>query len=194
VNRVALAGALSLPFLLFFSQQFSSVIAPIVEAMGRNMTFTGRTDIWAHITSKTVNPLIGAGYWNFWGGPSGFAISQAMTTIVPNAHCGYVDMYLDGGIICLCILFFMLLICGRRIIKYLTVKNDADRYKRVRFAFLVVAIIYNLSETAFARISPIWFTTLLMLVTFPAMKTAAKKTRETLRTVAGPPSIGPAHL
>jgi exopolysaccharide production protein ExoQ len=107
VSRIVLVGALSLPYLLFFAQQFNSVIAPMVEAMGRNMTFTGRTDIWEHITSRTVNPLIGAGYWNFWGGPGGFEISELMQTSIPNAHNGYLDIYLDGGIIGLILLFFM---------------------------------------------------------------------------------------
>ncbi len=186
INRVVLAGALSLPFLLFFSQQFTSIIAPLIGALGRNMTFTGRTDIWEHITSKTVNPLIGAGYWNFWGGEGGYAISQAMNTIVPNAHNGYMDIYLDGGIVGLLMLFLLLVVCGRRIIKYLKVNLDTDRYLRVRFAFLVVAVIYNLSESAFARLGPIWFTTLLMIVDFPAMKPTVRKAPEALHRHANP--------
>jgi len=181
INRFVLAGALSLPFLLFSSRQFSSVIAPIVGAMGRNMTFTGRTDIWDHITSTTVNPLVGAGYWNFWGGPGGFAISEAMTTIVPNAHCGYVDMYLDGGIIGLVVLFILLVSSGRRLARNLRVSADPHRYLRMRFAFLIVVVIYNLSETTYGRVSPIWFTTLLMIVDFPAIKAAVKKSRQALQ-------------
>jgi exopolysaccharide production protein ExoQ len=180
INRAVFAGALSLPILMFFSQQFSSVIAPVVEALGRNMTFTGRTDIWAHITSKTVNPLIGAGFWNFWGSRDGHAIGLAMNTPVPNAHCGYVDMYLDGGIVGLIILFFLLAACGRRIVKKLKPKVDVNRYQRARFAFFVVAIIYNLSESTFGRIGPIWFTTLLMIVDFPSTKPVARKLRHTI--------------
>lgn len=170
VRRAVLCGALSLPFLLFFSQQFSSVIAPIVEAMGRNMTFTGRTDIWQHITTQTVNPMIGAGYWNFWGGPGGFEISQAMQTPVPNAHCGYLDIYLDGGMIGLIILFFMLTASGNRLLK----KVNLNRFQNVRLAILIVVIVYNLSESIFARLGPLWFTTLLALVEFPAPRTFKK--------------------
>lgn len=174
-NRAALAGALSLPFLLFFSQQFSSIIAPLIGSLGRNMTFTGRTDIWAHITSKTVNPLIGAGFWNFWGGSGGYAISRAMNTIVPNAHNGYVDIYLDGGIVGLAILLLLLATSGRRIINSLSQTLDSHRYLRVRLAFLVVVIIYNLSESTFARVGPLWVTTLLMIVDFPPMKALVTK-------------------
>src|ERR1700676_3045531 len=85
-SRMLFFTALSIPFLLFFTQQFTSDVAPVLEALGRDATFTGRTDIWQHITLNTVNPLIGAGFWNFWGGEGGRAIQQAMKTPVPNAH------------------------------------------------------------------------------------------------------------
>ena len=183
INRTVLSGAISLPVLLFFSQRFSSVIAPIVAAMGRDMTFTGRTDIWQHINSATVSPLIGAGYWNFWGGPGGYAICEAMRTGVNNAHCGYMDMYLDGGIIGLCMLLILLVSCGSRLIRNLRMSADTMRFERLRFALLIIAIIYNLSETAFARVSCIWFTVLMALVTIPPMKVRARKTRLVLTDV-----------
>lgn len=175
LSRAMLTGALSLPFLLFFSRQFASVIAPIIESLGRNMTFTGRADIWDHITLSTVNPLIGAGYWNFWGGPGGLAIGRAMKTTVPNAHDGYLDIYIDGGLIGLTLLFVMLIICGNRIVNRLGLKDRfANRYMLFRFAVVIVAICYNLSESQFARMSMMWFTTLMMLVENPRNLQAAR--------------------
>jgi exopolysaccharide production protein ExoQ len=171
VNRIVLIGALALPCLLFFTQRFSSFIAPLVEAVGRDMTFTGRTDIWAHITSKTVNPLIGAGYWNFWGGRGGRPIEEAMGTVVPNAHCGYLDIYLDGGVIGLILLYVMLIAYGRRLMRNLLV----NRYQRIRFAIFIVMIIYNLSESMYARLTPLWFTTLLVMIDFPFRRAHVKK-------------------
>jgi O-antigen ligase len=139
------------------------------------MTFTGRADIWDHITLSTVNPLIGAGYWSFWGGPGGFAIDQAMKTTVPNAHDGYLDIYIDGGFIGLTMLLVMLVASGLRIVKRLELKDRlANRYALFRFAILIVAICYNLSESQFARMSMIWFTTLLMFVEFPQNPNSAR--------------------
>jgi exopolysaccharide production protein ExoQ len=175
ISRVALLAALSLPYLLFFAQQYSSVIEPIVEAMGRNMTFTGRTDIWQHINLNTVNPLIGAGYYNFWGGSGGMRVNQAMHETIPNAHDGYVDMYLDGGFIGLVLLFFMLVAYGRRTMKH----ARTDRFANVRFAVIVVLIIYNISETTFARLTPLWFTSVLAFVDFPYLKNWLTKTKRT---------------
>ena len=53
VSRIAFWGALSTPFLLFFTQEFGDVIAPLVKAMGRDMTFTGRANIWHQVTAQT---------------------------------------------------------------------------------------------------------------------------------------------
>jgi len=166
ITRMIFVAALSLPLLLFFTQHFTSIFTPILEALGRDVTFTGRTDIWKNITSTTVNPLVGAGFWTFWGGKGGQAINEAMQTVIPNAHSGYLDIYIDGGIIGLTLLFSVLFTSGRRIIA----NFDVNRYQRVRFAFLIVAIVVNLTETNFARPSLIWFATLLVLLEFPFLK------------------------
>lgn len=176
INRTLFAGALSLPCLLFFSQQFSSVLAPLVELLGRDITFTGRANIWVHITSETVNPLFGVGFWNFWGGSGGYAISKTMDTVIPTAHDGYLDIYLDGGIVGLTFLGILLVASGNRILKKFNRNRDVDRFLRLRFAILVVAIIYNLFESNLARLSPIWFTTLLAIVEFPP-KTVLRRAR-----------------
>jgi exopolysaccharide production protein ExoQ len=171
-NLAILLGALSLPAMLFFSAEFSDAIAPLLHALGRNTTFTGRTQIWEHINMDTVNPWIGSGYWNFWGGPGGERINEAMVSLIPNAHDGYLDVYLDGGMIGLALLYLVLFTSGTRIARYLARGKDSDHFQRMRFAILIIVIIYNLSETAFARISAIWFTSLLMIVDFRAFRAA----------------------
>ena len=172
VNALALLGALSLPFLVLLTPGDRSLFTGVVQGLGRNMTFTGRTDIWAHITLGTVNPMIGNGYWNFWGGPGGHAIATAMKTSIPNSHNGYLDIYLDGGFVALTLLFFMLVAYGRR----LGANTRASAYERLRFAMLVVLIIYNLSESIFARITTMWFTGLLLIIWFPSLRRVAERT------------------
>ena len=174
ISRAVLTAALALPILVFFSQQFSDVIAPLLGALGRDTTFTGRTEIWSHITLSTVNPLIGSGYWNFWGGPGGLAFNESLHEVIPNAHNGYIDIYLDGGFIGLALLLFFLVANGGRFAKRIGNSADSDRYQRMKFAVLIAAIIFNLSESVFARMDPLWFTTLLMIYEFP-MKAAVKE-------------------
>jgi O-antigen ligase len=167
ISRFVLVGSLLLPFFVFFSQRFSDVISPMLHAIGRDTTFTGRTEIWSHITWDTVNPFIGAGYWNFWGGPGGLAFNEAIHEVIPNAHDGYVDIYLDGGLVGLALLFFFLFFYGWRISRRISNTKDENRFQRMKFAVLIAVIIFNLSESTYARIGLIWFTTLLMICEFP---------------------------
>lgn len=171
VSMAAFVIAFSTPFLMFFTQEFGDLIQPIVQALGRDMTFTGRTAIWEHITLHTVNPILGCGYWNFWSGPGGKAISEAIQWPIPNAHCGYLDIYLDGGICGLVLLTIVLVSYGFR----LAGRDTRSPFQLVRLALFATAIIYNLSESSFFRIGLLWFTTLLMMVTFPRSQARAKK-------------------
>jgi exopolysaccharide production protein ExoQ len=168
IQRVLLFGTLSVPFLLFFTQEFRPTLAPLVEAMGRDLTFTGRTEIWSNVLSGArVNPLIGAGFFNFWGGERGRAVREIMHTPgLHSAHNGYVDLYLDGGLIGLAFLLLLFIMQGHRLIR----DSDGSRYQRLRFAVLIIAILYNLSESTFVRLVPIWYTTLLMLVDFRSVR------------------------
>lgn len=167
--------ALSLPFLMLFAQQSRESIAPILEGLGRDTTFTGRANIWAHISPSTVNPVIGAGYWNFWGGHGGFAIAEAMHTPIPNAHSGYLDIYLDGGAVGVSLLFLFLLASGWRLIANIHV----NCFQRVRFAFLIAMILYNLSESTFLRLGPTWFTMLVLVIQMPRQTGAMRRLQYT---------------
>jgi O-antigen ligase len=162
--------ALSLPFLLLLTQELGWITAPVLEAIGRDATFTGRASIWEHITLATVNPLMGAGFWNFWGTINGRAIALALgpdnsnpNVFVPSAHDGYVDVYLDGGFIGLALLSLFLIVAATRIIKVLPLNG----FHRLRFTFLILAIVANLTESFFARPGPMWFTTVLVLIDYP---------------------------
>ena len=165
IGRIVLAGALAYPIVVLTTTATPSVFGPILALLGRDATFTGRADIWRNITWNTVNPWVGAGFWNFWGGPGGRAFAAAMRTDIPNAHDGYLDIYLDGGIIGVGLLSLMLLSYGRRLIK----KLPLDRFNHFRFAFFIVMILHNVTESSFARVSALWFTTVLIMIDFPRL-------------------------
>jgi O-antigen ligase len=195
ISRIVLVGALLLPPLVFFSPRFSETIDPVLHALGRDATFTGRSTIWNHVTLDTVNPLIGAGYWNFWGGPGGFKFNLTMDSVIPNAHNGYVDLYLDGGFLGLFILYLMLWTSGSRIIRNIRATRARDRYQLIRFAVLIAAIVYNLSESMWGRLSFLWFTTLLMMFEYRFRKaevasaTKPEQKRPSLHAPYHPPAV-----
>lgn len=162
-SSIIFCVALSLPFLVLLTQQFGTVISPLLEKIGRDSTFTGRATTWRAIGLTTVNPLIGAGFYNFWGSKDGQALAEDAGVGASNAHSGYLETYLDGGVIGLAVVFLLLVASARRIIRNLPLNG----FHRVRFVFLIVTLAQNLTESLFVRLSPMWFTTVLVCINYP---------------------------
>jgi O-antigen ligase len=171
-STVLFLSVLSLPYP--FLSRFSYTVAPALNAIGRDASFTGRTDIWKHITLTTVNPWVGEGFYNFWGGPGGRAIQTAMQSGVPNAHNGYLDIFLDGGLIGVALLGLVFVASGIELLHNLRV----SRYYQFRFTLLIVAILGGCTESNFGRMSVLWFVTVLALVEFPFMKGSVTSDRQ----------------
>tara|TARA_R110000868_G_scaffold35549_4_gene127417 strand:+ start:10563 stop:11837 length:1275 start_codon:yes stop_codon:yes gene_type:complete len=79
------------------------LVAPVeaLEALGRDATLTGRTDIWGVLVNeaRTV-PWTGYGYMAFWTAENGpvFWVRQATDWDVPTAHNGWIEIALAAGI------------------------------------------------------------------------------------------------
>ena len=78
-------------------------IGPMVllEALGRDATLTGRTDIWEALFRQMADrPLLGFGYGVFWqveNGPA-FWVRQETVWPVPTAHNGWLETALSMGL------------------------------------------------------------------------------------------------
>ena len=74
----------------------------LVEAMGRNATLSGRVEIWHAVWPFVMQrPWLGWGYeafWRGWTGPS-YQVSAAVHFLVFHAHNGYLDLWLQTGIV-----------------------------------------------------------------------------------------------
>jgi exopolysaccharide production protein ExoQ len=73
----------------------------ILEALGRDATLTGRTDIWAGLTNAiAARPWTGYGYGVFWSVENGpvFWIRQATAWEVPTAHNAWLETALAIGL------------------------------------------------------------------------------------------------
>ncbi len=99
VSAIALvwSGVASIGFLVFLL-----VAAPdaLVAVIGRDLTLTGRTDIWeALFMLIDERPLLGYGYGAFWGEDStpAFRVRQFTEWDVPTAHNGLIEITLALG-------------------------------------------------------------------------------------------------
>src|SRR5262249_326472 len=79
-----------------FPGLFLGVGGGALEALGRNSSLTGRTDIWRIVLKFAVNPLFGAGYESFWLGKRLDQIARALNiSLLNQAHNGYIEVYLN---------------------------------------------------------------------------------------------------
>lgn len=74
----------------------------LVSLIGRDLTFTGRTDIWAAAEHAVkARPWLGYGYAAFWledAGPA-YAVRAAVNWDVSSAHNGWLELALGIGVI-----------------------------------------------------------------------------------------------
>jgi O-antigen ligase len=122
----------------------------LIKSLGRDMTLTGRTEVWKELLNAGTDPLLGTGFMSFWDDES--LLSKLPYWVSGSAHNGYIEIYLAGGYIGIGALILMLLGVIGRINRALA---DGSDYSAVRFAILVMALLANFAESNFACMSPL---------------------------------------
>ena len=138
------------------------IIAALAEAVGRDPTLTGRTDIWTVVLSTNTNPLVGTGYESFWLGPR-LRWVQEQSGGINEAHNGYLEVYLNLGLIGL------FLIVGFLIASYRTICRRVRAFSSLgslSLALWTVLIFYNVTESAL-RGHLMWVAFLLGVIAVP---------------------------
>ena len=154
----ALAGIV----VFYLLDQMFGVSEPIVRTMGRNMTFTGRTDVWRELLALKTDPIFGLGFCSIWSNKS--ILARLPDWVGASAHNGYLEMYLDGGYLAVFFLALMLLMVSLKINRQL---KDAGTYALMGFVVLLAIIIGDFSESHFGRMSPLGFLFLLVAFEIP---------------------------
>ena len=167
-----IGSLLVISLIVFFIFQYCfNIMALVVSLLGRDMTFTGRTEIWNDLISVGTNPLIGAGYSSFWSGDELDIIKQKYMFLLNSAHNGYLETYLNLGWIGL------LLLIGTIFSGFRKIKNDLQknfRFNELRLTFFALALIANITEAYFKGLTPVWFVYLLVIVQNPVTVTLKK--------------------
>lgn len=150
-------------FLLYSAQQLSEAF---VGMLGEDMTLTGRTLIWSQVLSEPINPFLGTGFQSFWMGPRAERIWKLWSFHANQAHNGYLETYLNVGLVGLFLLLATIVLCGRNLKKELLREN---LFATLCLSFLFVNLFYNLTEAMFSKMSPMWFILLLCCLSmYPA--------------------------
>jgi exopolysaccharide production protein ExoQ len=147
-------------FVLWMLDPMFKIKEAFVERLGRDMTLTTRTDIWPILLSQQDNPLVGAGFNSFWAGDRLVQLSESLGGII-QAHNGYLETYLNGGVVGVGLLAVLLVSGYWSIRKELILGTGSAS---IRFVFIVLAIVHNFSEASFNKQSLLWLVTVLAIM------------------------------
>jgi exopolysaccharide production protein ExoQ len=153
-----------------------AVIEPIVALSGKDMTFSGRTTIWAIMKDEILqHPLLGIGYASYWLGPDfpspAFIFKIRMYIYPGEAHNGYLDVMNELGVLGISALIAYLFEYLRQSVRLLAF----DRRKASLYiALLFAQLIANMSEAHWLNIASVQFF-IMTLATFDIACTLRQK-------------------
>ena len=136
----------------------------VIEALGRNTTLTGRTEIWSDLFRMDVNPLIGRGFESFWLGARADYVANKYYFHPNQAHNGYIETYLNLGWIGVSFLVVLIALGYQRIVDAF---HRNSRSSTLRLAFLITIAAYNVTEATFKVMHPLWIVFLLAITSWP---------------------------
>jgi O-antigen ligase len=135
---------------------FFDLNAHIAEAVGRDPTLTDRTKIWKLLLTMDTNPMLGTGYESFWLGSRLLTVWSQFRGL-NEAHNGYLEVYLNLGMVGLLMLGAFLIVTYSRVGKLL---KRFESFGSLSLAFWTVLIFYSITEVGF-RSGLMWFAFLL---------------------------------
>jgi O-antigen ligase len=143
------------------------VLGGITSILNRDVTFTGRlTNIWPKVLKEKINIVVGEGYKSFWSIDRMERLTSNEYRAV-NAHNGYLETYLNTGIIGVGLLIAVIISAIMNLKKSYLAGNN---YSILLFSLLFVQLLNNISESLFNMMSISWFTFLLASSTFTDLK------------------------
>jgi exopolysaccharide production protein ExoQ len=147
----------------------------VLKIIGRKPNLTGRADeIWPKVIPLCPNVLVGAGFESFWTGARmqrlwHFLEGQRLN----QSHNGYIEVYLQLGIVGLILLVLIFVFAYRTAIAGL--QNDPNGAS-LMVAYISVIPLYNYTEAGFRMLSYTWSFLLLLIIMAGYILKHAKET------------------
>ena len=140
----------------------------LLDAVGRDATLTGRTDIWRLALSMRGNAMLGRGFESFWLGWRLVKVQGIYTFQLQEAHNGYLEVYLNLGWIGVTLLTVLVVTGYRNVLAAFRCNSETAS---LRLALFVVALTYSLTEAGFRTQNPVWIVFLLVTLAVPRVST-----------------------
>ena len=151
-----------------------SLVTAVTSASGRDVTLTGRTDLWADLLDIAADhPILGVGYGSFWIGNTHNLWEEHLWGPT-QGHNGYIDVYLELGVVGLLMLAAVIIGAFLGALDRMRANFGRGGQGMLHFAWLTVIVIHNVSESSYLRGTvDLWFIFLLCAITVPPPRKVA---------------------
>jgi O-antigen ligase len=153
----------------------SDLMTDVVEGMGRDASLTDRIPLWGELIGMVEDPVFGTGFESFWLGARIEQLWAKHWWRPTQAHNGYIETYLNLGIVGVLILLGVLWSAYNSACNTLKVNMN---YATFRLGLVVIVLIYNVTEAAFKGQHFILFFFLLVAVNVPLRINTVSSTGE----------------
>lgn len=163
LSRIVLIGIGFLLVIQVLAVSFlNQSLTPIFfSAAGRDSSFTGRVPIWQELIKMGLRtPFMGHGFDSFWVDSSRVAEAwERIPSLPTSAHNGYVEIFLNLGIVGLLIVFAIFAQAYKNIIRS---DGGSPALSKLKFVLLIMVLSHNFTESTLAK--PNTLTWLLFLL------------------------------
>ncbi|UEM21440.1 O-antigen ligase family protein [Skermanella mucosa] len=167
-----------------------------LEAVGRDLTFTGRTTIWTHaITAGMNHSMLGAGYRAFWTPEGASYVYARIWATIGNGHNGYLDVWLELGFIGFGLFLVVFLTGFKR--AYSRLIGSDDIAGLFYMLLMIYTLIYSMTEKFLLEQSELTWTLIMVTLLYLTPRRAAATERRnapmpsgTRRPLQGYPAPG----
>jgi O-antigen ligase len=165
LNRILVVG-----FCFFIVLQLLAVsfLPALINATGKDSSLTGRIPLWQELIKMgNQAPILGHGFASFYLNPDRLAELWRRVGWTPEtSHNGFIEVYLNLGIVGLVILIMLLTQTHRNIMRSC---DSNPEFGRLKFVLFISVLFHNFSESSFGMPSALLW--LLFLLASVVVKT-----------------------
>ena len=168
-KRQILAYGASVVVILIVGQLTFGIFDEIVNLTGHDATIAGRADLWRDLLAFPLNPVFGVGFESFWLGDRLQALWDTHWWHPTQAHNGYLETYLNLGLIGLILLLALFASTFMKIRRDLLTNFE---WGRLRLSLFVAILLANWTEASFRGLALSWFVFHIIALEYPTYEHA----------------------
>lgn len=129
----------------------------ILDALGKDMTLSGRTDLWAAVLDKIwERPWLGYGYGGFWRGMNGESadVIAVLKWEAPHSHNGLLDLWVEVGLLGLSAFLVSFISVAFKGVMWIRQTKTAEGLWPL--AYLTFLFLVNITESSLMRQNAFW--------------------------------------